>query len=52
VPERNKAPSVRGHLGNDADAHAILDARQRNKEDGAARGYHSRRGGRYDSEED
>jgi hypothetical protein len=38
--ERNKAPSVRGHLGDNADAHVILDARRYNKEDGAACRYH------------
>jgi hypothetical protein len=50
--ERNKAPSVRDRLGNDADARAILDACQCNTEDGATRGYHPCRGERYDSEED
>jgi hypothetical protein len=52
APERNKAPSVRARLGNDPDAQVILDVRRHQKDDGAARGYHPRRGGRYDSEED
>jgi hypothetical protein len=52
APESNKAPSVRDHLGDDADARAIFDAHRRNKEDGAARGYHPCRGERYDSKED
>jgi hypothetical protein len=52
VPERNKAPSVRDRLDNNANARAILDARRYNKEDGAARGYHTCRGVCYNSEED
>jgi hypothetical protein len=52
VPERNKAPSVRDRLGDNTDARAILDARWRHKEDGAARSYHPRRGRCNDSEED
>jgi hypothetical protein len=41
VPEHNKAASVRDHLGNNRDARATLHARQRNKDDGTAHGYHT-----------
>jgi hypothetical protein len=52
APECNKAPSVRGRLGDDLDARIIPDACRHQKEDGSARGYHPRRGRQYDSEED
>jgi hypothetical protein len=52
VPEHNKAALVRARLGNNRDACATLHARQCNKDDSAARGYHTHRGGCYDSGED
>jgi hypothetical protein len=52
APERNKALSVRDRLGDDANMRAILNARWRNKEDGAMCGYYPCQGGCYDSEED
>jgi hypothetical protein len=48
----DKPPSVHAHVGHNYDARNVLNARKRHKEDGASRGYHPRRGGRYDSRED
>jgi hypothetical protein len=55
-PEQQKAgdkpPSIDDRVGHNYDARDVLNARMRHKEDGASRGYHPRRGGCYDSEED
>jgi hypothetical protein len=48
----DKPPSVNDCVGNNYDARDVLHARKRYKEDGASRGYHPRRGSRYDSGED
>jgi hypothetical protein len=47
----NKPPSIHDRVGNNYDAHDVLNACKRHKEDGASCGYHPRRGGRYDSGE-
>ena len=47
-PVRERLQDTRGNA-NDGDARNILNHKKR---DGAMRGYHPRRGGRYDSRED
>jgi hypothetical protein len=49
---RNKPSSIYDYIGDAYDAHDVINAHNRHKEDGASRGYHPCRGGCYDSKED
>jgi hypothetical protein len=48
----NKPPTVHARVGHNYDVRNVLNVCKRHKEDGASRGYHPRRGGRYDCKED
>jgi hypothetical protein len=48
----DQPPFVHGRVGRNYDARNVLNTRKKHKEDGASRGYHPRRGSRYNSEED
>jgi hypothetical protein len=48
----NKPPSIHDCIGDAYDAHDVINARNRHKEDSASRGYYPRQGGRYESEDD
>jgi hypothetical protein len=48
----NKPLSIHDRISDTYDARNVINVHNRHKEDGASHGYHPRRGGRYDSEED